>query len=70
MRGWLVIILMSVIGCIFFAILRIFLFFVGQKTWKALQPKGEICLVAGLGKKLVSLAGGGSRERASREVVQ
>ena len=69
MRGWLVIILMSVIGCIF-AILRIFLFFVGQKTWKALQPKGEICLVAGLGKKLVSLAGEGSRERASTEVVQ
>lgn len=45
-------------------------FFVGQKTWKALQPKGEICLVAGLGKKLVSLAGEGSRERASTEVVQ
>ena len=56
MRGWLVVIVDAInvraIQC-YFALLRIhyFFFFVGQTTWKALQPRGETCLVADLGEK-------------------
>ena len=61
MRGWLVMIV-DVRHCMrnlkLLCHRENFLFFVGLKTWKALQPKGEICLVADPGKKLANLAGG------------
>ena len=35
----------------YFALLRIFIFNIGLMTWKALSPRGEICLVVDLGEK-------------------